>query len=71
MQLSILEALESFVKKTPTEMLSKRSFDGIVAALVICLGDMKYTAVRTAAMKVLVTTVAKAEGEFWGEQALS
>jgi proteasome component ECM29 len=61
-QLSILAAMKTFIERTPAALMTKQAFDEIIAALWECLGDMKYSAVRTAAMNDLVAVTEKMKG---------
>ncbi|RUP51830.1 hypothetical protein BC936DRAFT_145387 [Jimgerdemannia flammicorona] len=58
-QLAILESLRTFIERVPAAKVDKAVLASILQACWLCLGDLKYSAIRTAAMKDFAAVVEK------------
>lgn len=65
-QLSILDSLHSLVLKVPSESWSGSIADSVLEACWTSLFNMKYSAIRTAAMKSLAGTIQGLKGKMIG-----
>ncbi|RUS30672.1 proteasome stabiliser-domain-containing protein [Jimgerdemannia flammicorona] len=63
-QLAILESLHTFIERVPAAKVDKAVLASILQACWLCLGDLKYSAIRTAAMKDFAAVVEKTKGGY-------